>query len=117
MEVTLTAMIPRDGIDVPATARLAVFTAEERPDLWVNAEASFPIVWPEYNLHGDVAGESFGVLFPTYARVQVLVYGGEVERVVARGKTIPFRWDGTLEDPPTGIDAVGMRALEDPARS
>jgi hypothetical protein len=116
--VARAAMIhPMDGVDVPDAARLAVFTAEERPDLWVNAEASFPIVWPEYNLHGDVAGEYFGVLFPTYARVQVLVYDRELERVVARGRTIPFRWDATLEDLPTGIDAVGLRALDDPARA
>jgi hypothetical protein len=29
----------------------------------------------------------------------------------ARARTIPFEWDGTLDDLPHGIDAVGMRAV------
>ncbi|HEV2067646.1 MAG TPA: hypothetical protein VGR08_12495, partial [Thermomicrobiales bacterium] len=31
-------------------------TAEDRPELWEHAEASFPVVRPDYNLHGDVHG-------------------------------------------------------------
>jgi GNAT superfamily N-acetyltransferase len=92
---------------------LAVFTAAERPDVWQDAEETFPVVWPEYNLHGDVAAEYFATLYPQHADVQILVYDVERERVVARGRAIPFRWDGTLEDLPAGIDAVGLRALEE----
>ena len=33
---------------------------------------------------------------------------------MARGRTIPFRWDGSLKDFPHGIDAVGLRAVDDP---
>lgn len=103
-----------DGVPIPDGTPLTVYTAEERPDLWEYAEASFPLVWPEYNLHGDVAGQYFGALFPQHAKVQVLVYDHVVEGVVARGKTIPFRWDRTLEDLPAGIDALGLRALQEP---
>ncbi len=98
----------------PDGARLAVFTADERRQLWEETERTFPQTWPEYNLHGDVADDYFSVLYPRYAHVQVLVYDLTLEEVVARGRAIPFRWEGTLEDLPSGIDAVGMRALEDP---
>jgi hypothetical protein len=92
---------------------IVVFTAEERPELWEQARSLFAGVWPEYNNHGNHTGKYFGALVPRHARFQVLVYDNESERVVARGRTIPFRWDGTLEDLPAGIDAVGLRAVED----
>lgn len=100
-----------------AGQHLAVFTAEERPDLWEEAELTFPVVWPEYNLHGDVSEEYFAVLYPNYAHVQVLVYDTEAERAIARGRAIPFRWNRTLEDLPAGIDAVGLRAMEQASAS
>lgn len=101
------------GVPISGGAQLSVFTAEERPDLWEDAERTFPVVWPEYNLHGDVAGQYFAALYPQHAHVQVLIYDAEVDRVVARGRTIPFRWDRSLDDLPAGIDAVGLRALEE----
>jgi hypothetical protein len=94
---------------------LAVITADARPDLWVQAEATFRDVWPEYNQHGDVSPEYFGALVPRHAHLQFLVWDTEAERVIARGRTIPFRWDGTLEDLPAGIDAMGLRAVRDTA--
>jgi GNAT superfamily N-acetyltransferase len=102
--------------DAPATQRgLVVVTAGERPDLWDQAEVAFRDVWPEYNQHGDVSGEYFGALVPRYAHLQFLVWDTDAERVVARGRAIPFRWDGTLADLPAGIDAMGLRAVSDPA--
>lgn len=92
-----------------------VFTAAERPDLWlaVSAEDSFRSVWPEYNNHANHIGRYFGALYPEHAALQVLVVDQRDQSVVARGRTIPFRWDGSLEDLPAGIDAVGLRAVED----
>ena len=102
--------------DAPATqGGLVVVTADERPDLWTQAEAEFLDVWPEYNNHGDVSGEYFGVLVPRYAHLQFLVWDVDADRPVARGRTIPFRWDGSLADLPAGIDAMGLRAVRDPA--
>jgi hypothetical protein len=95
-------------------SELVVFTADARPDLWNEALAAFGDVWPEYNLHGDVSGQYFGALFPRFAHLQVLVWDADAERIIARGRTIPFRWDGTLADLPAGIDALGLRALEEP---
>jgi hypothetical protein len=101
--------------DVPAThGGLVVVTADERPDLWEQAEVSFRDVWPDYNMHGDVSGQYFGALVPRHAHLQFLIWDTDAEQVIARGRTIPFRWDGTLADLPAGIDAMGLRAVSDP---
>lgn len=100
-----------NGGHSPTTSGLLVFTAEERPDLWVRGEA-LSEVWPEYNNHGNHTATYFGSLIPTYAHLQVVIYGPDDDEVVARGRSIPFQWDGTLDDLPNGIDAVGLRALE-----
>jgi hypothetical protein len=93
---------------------LVVLTADERPDLWEQARTAFDDVWPEYNGHGDVSGQYFGALVPRFAHLQILVLDSANDRVVARGRTIPFTWDGTLADLPAGVDALGLRALEEP---
>jgi len=78
---------------------LVVVTAGERPDLWEEATTTFDDVWPEYNGHGDVSGRYFGALVPRFAHLQVLVWDEGTERVVARGRTIPFTWDGNPRRP------------------
>ena len=94
---------------------LQVVTAEDRPDLWelVLTQHLFDGVWPEYNHHGNHAGSYFGALVPTHAHLQVLFVDERSGQVVARGRTIPFRWDGSLDDLPAGIDAVGLRAISE----
>lgn len=97
---------------------LEASTAEERPDLWERArdERLFDGVWPEYNLHGDTSGRYFSRLFPEHADVQILFSDRRSGRLAARGRTIPFRWDGTLADLPAGIDAAGLRAIDEPGQ-
>src|SRR5271155_134268 len=94
-------------------AWLKVVTAEDRPDLWelVNNQHLFDGLWPEYNHHGNHARRYFGALVPAYANLQVLFIDERKDRVIARGQSIPFRWDGTLDDLPAGIDSVGIRAI------
>ena len=50
---------------------------------------------------------------PRYAQLQILLVDRRSGRLVGRGRTIPFCWDGTLKDLPAGIDAVGLRAVDD----
>jgi hypothetical protein len=104
-------------VDAPngAPSWLEVFTAEERPDLWETARAEriFEALWPEYNLHGTHAAAYFGDLFPRFAHLQALFVDRRCGELIARARTIPFRWDRTLADLPTGIDAVGLRAVQD----
>lgn len=95
---------------------LEIVTAAERPDLWERARTQdlFDQVWPEYNQHGNNTRRYFGALFPHCAHLQVLFADRRSDTLVAHGRTIPFRWDGTLADLPSGIDAVGLRAVEEP---
>ena len=44
----------------------------------------------------------------------MLLYDKDADSVVGRGRTIPFCWDGSLADLPRGIDAMGLRAVDDP---
>jgi len=92
---------------------LEAFTAAERPDLWSQARDRqlFDSVWPAYNHHGNHTGQYFGSLFPRHADLQFLFVDGRRDRIIARGRTIPFRWDGTLENLPAGIDALGLQAI------
>ncbi|HXY44540.1 MAG TPA: hypothetical protein VEH29_10155, partial [Acidimicrobiales bacterium] len=96
---------------IPADAGVKVYTAAERPDLWEQARPLFSEVWPEYNLHGNHTPAYFGALFPRFAHLQALFLEPATGRVIARGRTIPFRWDGTLADLPAGIDALGLQAV------
>jgi hypothetical protein len=94
---------------------LAAFTAAERPDLWSLArdERLFGHLWPEYNHHGNHTGKYFGSLVPARADFQVLFVDRRSDRLIGRARTIPFRWDGTPGDLPAGIDALGLKAVDD----
>ena len=89
-------------------------SAADRPDLWTASEAPFRGLWPEYNHHGVDAGLYFRRLVPEHASLQFLLCDTETGPPVARGRSIPMRWDGTLEDLPPGIDAAGRRAVDEP---
>jgi len=97
---------------------LEVFTAAERPDLWERARGPgvFEDLWPEYNQHGNNTGRYFGALVLRHAHLQILFLDRRSDLLVGRGRTIPFRWEGTLQDLPAGIDAVGLRAVDDPGK-
>jgi hypothetical protein len=97
---------------------LEAFTAAERPDLWSRAYEGqiFEGLWPAYNHHGNHTGRYFGALVPRHADLQILFADRRSGRLIARGRTIPFRWDGTLETLPAGIDALGLQAVDEPDR-
>ena len=86
---------------------LAMHTAAERPDLWERGIESAD-VWPEYNLHGDVLNQWWGLLDEELADLQFVLHDDETDTVVAEGHTAAFAWDGDDASLPAGID----RALE-----
>jgi hypothetical protein len=102
-----------EGLALPPGSSVQVVTAQERPDLWERANDQFVGIWPEYNMHGNYSGDYFGQLVPQHSRLQLLLHDVAADRVVGRGRTIPFRWDGSLDDLPAGIDAVGLRAVSE----
>ena len=82
-------------------------TAAERPDLWERGIESAE-VWPEYNLHGDVLNQWWGLLDQELADLQFVLHDDETDSVVAEGHTAAFAWDGDDASLPDGID----RAIE-----
>ena len=82
-------------------------TAAERPDLWERGIESAE-VWPEYNLHGDVLNQWWGLLDEELADLQFVLHDDETDTVVAEGHTAAFAWDGDDATLPDGID----RAIE-----
>jgi hypothetical protein len=88
-----------------------MYTAAERPDLWERGIDSAS-VWPEYNLHGDVLNQWWGLLDVELAEYQFVLYDEGEDRVVAEGHTGPFRWDGSDQTLPSGIDAALQLVFE-----
>ncbi len=94
---------------------LRVVTAAEDPERWASAndDGRFDRLWPEYNNHGNHTPAYFGELRTRFASFQALLLDAASDEPVARGRTIPCCWDGTLGDLPEGIDAMGLRAVSD----
>jgi hypothetical protein len=84
---------------------VTMHTAAERPDLWERGIDS-ATVWPEYNLHGDVLNQWWGLLDVELAHFQFVLYDEDQDAVVAEGHTAPLRWDGRDETLPAGIDVA-----------
>ncbi len=86
-------------------------TVAERPDLvglgWERTRDTLP----EYNNHGDVLNMYWGRLTEERPQFQFHLLG-EGDEVLARARSIPVRWDGTL---PAGADRA-IRRLAAPGR-
>ena len=91
---------------------LAMHTAAERPDLWERGIESAD-VWPEYNLHGDVLNQWWGLLDEELADLQFVLHDEETDTVVAEGHTAAFAWDGDDATLPDGIDRAIEAAFRD----
>ena len=67
-------------------------------------------------MHGNHTAWYFGALFPRYAHLQVLLIDRRSDQIIGRGRTIPFRWDGTLEVCPRALTLSACRPSPSPAR-
>lgn len=82
---------------------VSIFTMADRPDL-IEPSDALGSVWPAYNNHGDVMNEWFWRVKPELPELQLLLVEEGTDEVVARGRTIPVDWDGSVEGLPAGID-------------
>jgi hypothetical protein len=92
--------------DRPAT----VATVADRPDVVELAWQSTRDLLPEYNNHGDVVNEYWPRLtdeLPEY-QFHLLDNAGQI---LARVRSIPIAWDGTVDDLPDGIDGALVRGF------
>jgi len=87
-------------------------TAAERPELLGPAWDRTRDTLPEYNNHGDILNEYWPRLTEERPDFQFHLTGDEDE-ILARARSIPLRWDGTVEDLPAGIDGAIARGFDE----
>ncbi|MFS0862927.1 GNAT family N-acetyltransferase [Fredinandcohnia sp. 179-A 10B2 NHS] len=89
-----------------------VYTLQERPELVTGMNSLHSAGWAKFMLFDEVAEKYFGELpkiFPAYQFVLV----NEQDKVIACGNSIPFRWDGNVDDLPGGWDDVLARGVQE----
>ncbi len=64
--------------------------------------------WPEFLRHGSI--NNWDSLLSIFAGFQVILCDPD-DTVISAGHTVPFVWNGTTEDLPSGIDEVIERGL------
>ena len=89
---------------------MKIATAAERPELLEPAWEATQDTLPEYNNHGDVLNEYWPRLTEERPEFQFHLVG-DGDETLARARSIPLRWDGTLEDRPAGIDGAIARGF------
>jgi len=90
---------------------MIVASFAERPDL---AERTGEVadVWPEF-IHHARLNRNWHRLREDYPEFQLTLYDEETDSVLGRGQTVPFRWDGSWDDLPDGVEGVFDRVFED----
>src|SRR5689334_20498776 len=86
----------------------------ERPELGEAAWERTKDLLPEYNNHGDVLNVYWPRLTAELPGFQFHLVD-DADAILARARTIPLRWDGTVEDLPAGIDGAIARGFDEGA--
>jgi GNAT superfamily N-acetyltransferase len=87
-------------------------TVAERPDLARPAWERTRDTLPEYNNHGDVLNVYWGRLTEEHPQFQFHLVG-DADEILARARSIPLRWDGTVDGLPVGIDGAIARGFDE----
>ena len=91
---------------------MQALTVARRPDLAEPAWELTRDLFPEYNNHGDVLNRYWGRLTEELPEFQFHLVGG-ADEIMARARTIPVRWNGTVADLPAGIDGAIARGFDE----
>jgi GNAT superfamily N-acetyltransferase len=86
-------------------------SVRERPDVAERAWELMRDTLPEYNNHGDALNVYWPRLVSELPDFQFHLL--DDDEPVARARTIPLRWDGTVADLPAGIDGAIARGFEE----
>jgi hypothetical protein len=92
---------------------IEVATLAERPELAEPAWERTRDTLPEYNNHGDVLNRYWDRLATERPDCQFQLVDADDE-ILARGRSLPVRWDGTVEGLPAGIDGAIARGFDEP---
>ena len=91
---------------------MRAYTVAERPELAEPAWEATSDAFPEYNNHGDVLNAYWGGLTAERPEFQFHLVD-EDDAILARARSVPLRWDGTLDDLPAGIDGAIKRGFDE----
>jgi hypothetical protein len=87
-------------------------TVAERPELTEPAWAATADVLPEYNHHGDILNVYWPRLTEELPEFQFHLIDADGQ-ILARARTVPVRWAGTVTDLPAGIDGAIARGFDE----
>ncbi len=90
---------------------MLVASYAERPDLAART-GEIPDVWPEF-IHHARLNRHWHRLREDFPDFQLVLYDEDADLLVGRGQTVPFRWDGTWDDLPDGVEGVFDRVFEE----
>lgn len=88
-----------------------VFTVADRPELAAEGIPS-ELVWPEYNLHGEVTRRLWPRLYEDLPQFQFGLYDDATGELLAEGHTVPCWWDGSEVGLSSGVDETLQAAFE-----
>jgi hypothetical protein len=91
---------------------MRAFSVAERPDLAEPAWERTRDTLPEYNNHGDVLNVYWGRLTEERPEFQLHLVDDD-DTILARIRSLPVRFDGTLRDLPAGIDGAIARGFDE----
>jgi GNAT superfamily N-acetyltransferase len=89
-----------------------IVSLRTNPDLVGEAERVLAGNWPLFTLHGEGGARLWPRITADFAEHQVVMVGDD-GRAMAVAYSVPFAWDGTDGDLPTGWDDVLQRAVAD----
>lgn len=104
-------MGPTKGRPAGGGAPFTVVTVADRPDVTERAWLCTNDLMPEYNNHGEVPIEYWPRLTEERADFQFHLLGEE-EQILARARSIPLHWDGTVDHLPLGFDGALARGFD-----
>lgn len=91
---------------------MKVATVAERPDLIERGWERTRETLPEYNNHGDILERYWPRLTEERPEFQFHLVD-EHDEILVRARSVPVRWDGTVDDLPAGIDGAIARGFDE----